>query len=76
MIYAKLKKFLQIFGGFAEWYTFQCESGTVLNDYIQNLFGRICNPTEQIIVTYNNGTIIQCQFKEKEEVVDFLERIK
>ena len=26
MIYTKLKKFLQSFGGFAEWYTFQCES--------------------------------------------------
>ncbi|MBR3946253.1 MAG: hypothetical protein IKJ56_04030 [Bacteroidales bacterium] len=52
---------MQIFGGFAEWYT---------------RYGRIANPTEQIIVTYNNGTIIQCQFKEKEEVVDFLERIK
>ena len=33
MIYAKLKKFLQIFGGFAERYTFQCESGTELNEY-------------------------------------------
>lgn len=30
----------------------------------------------QVIVTYNNGTIIQCQFKEKEEAVDFLKRIK
>ena len=30
----------------------------------------------QIIVTYNNGTMIQCQFKEKEEAVEFLERIK
>ena len=30
----------------------------------------------QVIVTYNNGTIIQCQFKEKEEAIDFLERIK
>ena len=30
----------------------------------------------EVIVTYNNGTIIQCQFKEKEEAVEFLERIK
>lgn len=58
MIYAKLKKFLQIFGGFAEWYTFQCESGTVLNDYIQNMFGRIANPTEQEFkyITFSEST--------------------
>ena len=30
----------------------------------------------EVIVTYNNGTIIQCQFKEKDEAVDFLEKIK
>lgn len=30
----------------------------------------------QVIVTYNNGTVIQCQFKEKDEAVDFLEKIK
>ena len=30
----------------------------------------------EVIVTYNNGTIIQCQFKEKEEAVDFLEKIR
>ena len=30
----------------------------------------------EIIVTYNNGNIIQCQFKEKEEAVDFLYKIK
>lgn len=30
----------------------------------------------EVIVTYNNGTIIQGQFKEKEEAVDFLEKIK
>lgn len=39
-------------------------------------------PTDQqleyieVIVTYNNGTIIQGQFKEKEEAVEFLEKIK
>jgi hypothetical protein len=26
----------------------------------------------EIIVTYNNGSDIQCHFKEKEEVIDFL----
>ena len=30
----------------------------------------------EVIVTYNNGTIIQCQFKEKDEAVGFLERIR
>lgn len=30
----------------------------------------------EVIVTYNNGTIIQCQFKEKEQAVDFLEKIR
>ncbi|MGX8714039.1 MAG: DNA methylase [bacterium] len=30
----------------------------------------------EVIVTYNNGTIIHCQFKEKDEAVDFLEKIK
>lgn len=30
----------------------------------------------EVIVTYNNGTIIQCQFKEKDEAVDFLEKIR
>lgn len=30
----------------------------------------------EVIVTYNNGTIIQCQFKEKNEAVEFLEKIK
>lgn len=30
----------------------------------------------EVIVTYNNGTFIQCQFKEKEEAVEFLGRIK
>ena len=39
-------------------------------------------PTDQrleyieVIVTYNNGTIIQCQFKEKDEAVDFMEKIR
>lgn len=30
----------------------------------------------EVIVTYNNGTIIQCQFKEKAEAIEFLEKIK
>ena len=30
----------------------------------------------ELIVTFNNGTIIQCHFKEKEEVVDFLNKMK
>ncbi|MBR1593784.1 MAG: hypothetical protein IJ659_03335 [Alloprevotella sp.] len=30
----------------------------------------------EVIVTYNNGTLIQCQFKEKDEAIEFLERIK
>ena len=29
----------------------------------------------EVIVTYNNGSIIQCQFKSKDEAVDFLRRI-
>lgn len=37
-----------------------------------------CLPLEyiEVIVTYNNGTFIQGQFKEKEEAVEFLEKIK
>ncbi len=30
----------------------------------------------EIIVRYNNESMIQCQFKEKQEVIDFLNRIK
>ena len=30
----------------------------------------------EVIVSYNNGTIIQCQFKEKEEAVSFLDKIR
>lgn len=30
----------------------------------------------EIIVNYNNGSVIQCQFKEKDEVVDFLNHIQ
>mgnify|MGYP007069905471 CR=1 FL=1 len=30
----------------------------------------------ELVVTYNNGTVIQCQFKEKDEAVEFLERIR
>lgn len=30
----------------------------------------------EIIVTYNNGAIIQCQFKDKEQAVDFLDKMK
>jgi hypothetical protein len=30
----------------------------------------------EVIVTYNNGSFIQCQFKTKTEAVDFLNRIK
>ena len=29
----------------------------------------------EVIVKYNNGTIIQCQFKERDEAVDFLKKI-
>lgn len=28
----------------------------------------------EVILTYNNGTIIQCQFKEKEQAIDFLDK--
>lgn len=30
----------------------------------------------EVVVTYNNGTIVQGQFKEKEEAIEFLERIQ
>lgn len=30
----------------------------------------------EIMVNYNNGSVIQCQFKEKDEVVDFLNHIQ
>lgn len=30
----------------------------------------------EVIVTYNNGTLIQCQFKEKADAIDFLIKIK
>lgn len=30
----------------------------------------------EVIVTYNNGTLIQCQFKEKADAIDFLKKIK
>lgn len=30
----------------------------------------------EVIVAYNNGTLIQCQFKEKEEAIEFLSKIK
>lgn len=30
----------------------------------------------EVIVTYNNGTRIQCQFREKVEAIDFLNKIK
>lgn len=30
----------------------------------------------EVIVTYNNGTIIQCQFKEKNQAIEFLEKLK
>lgn len=30
----------------------------------------------EIIVHYNNGSVVQCQFKEKEEVIDFLNHIQ
>ena len=30
----------------------------------------------EVIVTYNNGTLMQCQFKEKYEAIDFLNKIK
>ena len=30
----------------------------------------------EVFVTYNNGSIIQCQFKEKEEVIGFLNKLK
>ncbi len=30
----------------------------------------------EVIVTYNNGSIIQCQFKTKAETVDFLQKIR
>jgi hypothetical protein len=29
----------------------------------------------EVFITYNNGTMIHCQFKEKEEAIDFLNRI-
>ena len=30
----------------------------------------------EVIVTYNNGSIVQCQFKTKAEAVDFLQKIR
>lgn len=30
----------------------------------------------EVVVSYNNGTRIQCQFREKVEAIDFLNKIK
>lgn len=44
-----------------------CYSGLPTNNQLEYI---------EVIVTYNNGTIIQCQFKEKDEAVEFLEKIR
>lgn len=49
----------------------------VVSDNIEEAIGYAeQNNIFEVIVTYNNGTIIQGQFKEKDETVDFLEKIR